>query len=108
MKKVTIAFVSSVAVLLLGSFGFSQSSSTTKSPEFDHAAIHVHDLQKSAEFYERVMGLTRTPDPFNDGRHVWFRIGAHEQLHIIADATDQPTRDITFILRFGSRPCPIS
>jgi lactoylglutathione lyase len=106
MKKDTIAFLSSVAVLLLGSFGFSQSGTATKPPEFDHAALHVHDLQKSAEFYERVMGLARTPDPFKDGRHVWFRIGAHEQLHIIADATDQPTRDIEVHLAFRVASVP--
>jgi hypothetical protein len=51
MKKNTIAFLPSVAVLLFGSFGFSQSSTATKPPEFDHAALHVHDLQESAEFY---------------------------------------------------------
>jgi Glyoxalase/Bleomycin resistance protein/Dioxygenase superfamily len=67
MKKDTIAPLSSVAVLVLGAFGFSQSSTATKPPEFDHAALHVHDLQKSAEFYEKVMGLARTPDPFKDG-----------------------------------------
>src|SRR5579863_7580150 len=100
MKKHTIAFLSSVVVLLLGSLAFSQPGTATKPPEFDHAALHVHDLQKSAEFYERVMGLARTPNPFKDGRHVWFRIGAHEQLHIIADATDQPTRDIEVHLAF--------
>lgn len=58
-----IAFLSSVAVLMIGSFGFSQSSKATKPPEFDHAALHVHDLEKSAEFYERVMGLARLPIP---------------------------------------------
>src|SRR4029077_4136559 len=94
MKKDTIALLSSVAVLVLGPFGFSQSSTATKPPEFDHAALHGDELQNSAEFYEKVMGLARNPDPFKDCRHVWFRIGGHEQLHIIADATDQPTRDI--------------
>jgi catechol 2,3-dioxygenase-like lactoylglutathione lyase family enzyme len=48
----------------------------------------------------------RTPDPFKDGRHVWFRIGAHEQLHIIADATDQPTRDIDVHLAFRVASVP--
>ena len=67
MKKDTVAFLSSVAVLLVGLYGFSQSRIASKPPEFDHAALHVHDLQKSTEFYERVMGLAGTPDPFNDG-----------------------------------------
>ena len=104
MKKDTIAFLSSVAVLLLRSFGFSQSSTATKTPEFDHAALHVHTCKK-AQSSMKGDGLARLPIP-SRRQHVWFRIGAHEQLHIIADATDQPTRDIDVHLAFLSRQCP--
>jgi lactoylglutathione lyase len=106
MKKNTVASLALVAVLLLWSFGFSQSSTAHRAPEFDHAALHVHDLQKSTEFYEKVMGLARIPDPFKDNRHAWFRIGAHEQLHIIGDATDRPTRDIDVHLAFRVASVP--
>jgi lactoylglutathione lyase len=78
----------SLLVFLSASLLFSQSGSPAKPPEFDHIAIHVRDLAKSAEFYERVIGLEKIPEPFKDGRHVWFRMGAHNQLHVVGGATE--------------------
>src|SRR5258708_36719205 len=76
---------STVLGLLLAAFlsssVLSQSGSSSQSPEFDHTAVYVHDLQKSADFYDKVLGLEKIPEPFHDGRHVWNRIGAHERLH---------------------------
>ena len=91
------------AVLLSTSLLFAQSSAP-KSPEFDHDAIHVRDLAKSAEFYEKVIGLEKIPEPFKDGRHVWFRVGEHSQLHVISGATDPSTQpiDIHFAFRIAS------
>ena len=48
-------------------------------------ALYVTDLQKSASFYEQVIGLDTIPEPFHDGRHKWFSIGAGH-LHIISGA----------------------
>jgi lactoylglutathione lyase len=92
-------------VLLLCSLGFSQSTATTEAPEFDHAGIAVRDLQKSGEFYEKVMLLKRIPDPFNDGKHLWYRIGAHEQLHVIWSATEI-THDIVAHMAFHVSSLP--
>src|SRR5258708_4017140 len=78
----------SLLVFLSASLLFSQSGSPAKPPEFDHIAIHVRDLAKSAEFYEKVIGLEKIPEPFKDGRHVWFRMGAHNQLHAVGGATE--------------------
>jgi beta-glucanase (GH16 family)/catechol 2,3-dioxygenase-like lactoylglutathione lyase family enzyme len=71
-----------------------QSVSPGPRPEFDHAAVYVRDLQKSADFYDNVVGLERIPDPFHDGRHVWYRIGAHDQLHVVLGATAPAQNDI--------------
>jgi lactoylglutathione lyase len=93
-----------IAVLVFSPLLFSQSGPSAKPPEFDHTAVHVRDLAKSTEFYEKVVGLEKIPDPFKDGRHVWFRIGPHNQLHVIGGATNvapQPI-DIHFALRVGS------
>lgn len=71
---------------------------------FDHYAIFVDDLARSVEFYRTVLGLEEMPDPFCDERHVWFRIGGNQQLHIITPRTggNAPTTDVHFAFRVGS------
>ena len=64
------------------------------SPAVNHIALYVYDLDKSAEFYKNVMQFKVIPEPFHDGRHVWFRIGAHSQLHIISGAKAVEEHDI--------------
>ena len=51
---------------------------------FNHIALYVADLKRSAAFYANVMQAEIIPDPFRDERHVWFKIGEHNQLHLIA------------------------
>lgn len=55
-------------------------------PTLNHVAVYIYELQKSADFYKDIIGLENIPEPFHDGRHVWFRIGAHSQLHLISGA----------------------
>jgi lactoylglutathione lyase len=57
-----------------------------KNPTLNHVAVYVYDLQKSADFYKNIIGLESIPEPFHDGRHEWFRIGAHSQMHLIKGA----------------------
>jgi len=64
------------------------------SPTVNHIALYVYDLDKSAAFYKNVMQFKVIPEPFHDGRHVWFRIGAHSQLHIISGAKAVEDHDI--------------
>jgi len=89
-----------VAALLPVAVGFSQSGSTNKPAEFDHSTVYVRDLQKSADFYEKALGLERIPEPFKDGRHVWFRIGPHDQLHVVSGATEGMRHDVNVHLAF--------
>ena len=49
----------------------------------NHLALYVVDLQKSSDFYKNVLLLPEIPEPFKDGKHTWFRIGPHSQLHVI-------------------------
>jgi len=51
---------------------------------FNHIALYVADLSKSADFYQDVIGAEIISDPFQDDRHVWLKIGEHSQLHLIA------------------------
>lgn len=88
-----------------GALLFSQSGASNKPAVFDHKTVHARDLQKSADFYEKVFGLERISDPFHDGRHIWFRIGPHEQLHVVGGATEvlpQPDIEVHFAFRVAS------
>ena len=73
-------------------------------PQLDHTTVYVRDLQKSGEFYEKVMGLETIPHPFKDERHIWFRAGAHEQLHVAGGATEAVNTniDVHFAFRVAS------
>jgi lactoylglutathione lyase len=71
---------------------------------FDHYAIFVDDLARSVEFYRDVLGLEEIPDPFRDGRHVWFRIAGNQQLHIISprQSETRTTADVHFAFSVAS------
>jgi lactoylglutathione lyase len=57
-----------------------------KEPTLNHVAVYIFDLKKSTDFYTNIIGLTVIPEPFHDGKHTWFRIGEHSQLHLIEGA----------------------
>ena len=105
MKKIRNYFILSLVGFLPVCL-LSQSGTPNRFPEFDHATVHVRDLQKSAEFYEKVMGLERMPEPFKDGRHVWFRIGVQGQLHVVGGATDTTQNDIEVHVSFRVASLP--
>ena len=65
---------------------FNVSAQMKKAPSLNHVAIYIYDLKKSTDFYKNVIGLKVTPEPFHDGKHTWFRIGKHSQLHLIEGA----------------------
>lgn len=77
-----------ILLLLWGTAGHAQK------PVFNHAAIHVTDLQKSVAFYKDLVGLDTIPDPFRDGKHAWFSLGPGLSLHVIAGATATGNRDM--------------
>jgi lactoylglutathione lyase len=105
MNHTTIAFALSAATLLAGALLYSQSAPPPKLPEFDHTTVHVQDLQKSAAFYEKIMGFERIPDPFKDDKHIWYRIGAHQQLHVIG-ATEPVRHEMELHLAFRVSSVP--
>jgi len=72
-------------------------------PTFNHAAVCVHDLQKSADFYQTVLALREIPNPFQDGIHRWFAIGTGLQLHVIQrDCQPTPNKNIHLCFRVAS------
>lgn len=67
---------------------------------FDHLAIFVEDVERSAAFYERVFGFARIAEPFHDGLHVWLEIGPGTSLHIVGNAAEAKAHDITHHMAF--------
>ena len=72
---------------------FKVSAQIKKNPTLNHLAINVFDLKKSTDFYKDIIGLKMIPEPFKDGKHSWFKIAKHSQLHIIQTATAVTERD---------------
>ena len=68
--------------------------------QLDHLAIHVRNLQISAEFYQNVLGLQICPEPFQDGLHTWLHIGVHQQLHLIGGAQETTGEDMQVHMAF--------
>jgi len=56
-------------------------------PVLNHIAVYVHNLQTSSDFYENIIGLDIIEEPFKDGKHTWFSLGAAGQLHLISGAS---------------------
>lgn len=104
MKKTGILLLLSFLIIPTASTLHSQAKSAGESPQFDHFALYVHDLTKSATFYEKVMELKQIPEPFKDGRHAWFRMGSHDQLHVVSSPQNNvlPDSDIHLAFRVPS------
>lgn len=64
-----------------------------KYPSLNHMALYVVDLDKSTAFYRDVIGLETMDEPFKDGRHSWFKVGEHSQVHVISGAKAATTHD---------------
>ncbi len=55
----------------------------------NHTAIYVIDIQKTSAFYSNIIGLDTVPEPFHDGKHIWYSTGEHSMLHVIQGATEK-------------------
>jgi lactoylglutathione lyase len=87
-------------ILLLMAVFANNTRAKAQAPVFNHTTVFVVDLAKSTDFYSKVMMLERIPDPFHDGRHNWFKIGEHGQLHVVGGATAVSPHDINIHLSF--------
>jgi lactoylglutathione lyase len=80
MKKCILAFY------LICAFALQLNAQKTK-VHINHTAIYVVDIQKTASFYTNIIGLDTVPEPFHDGKHIWYITGEHSMLHVIQGAT---------------------
>lgn len=69
---------------LIVSFAFSQQKSIKS--HINHTAIYVVDIAKSSNFYTNMIGLDTVPEPFHDGKHIWYKTAEHTMLHVIQGA----------------------
>ena len=77
----------SICIALLISLFTLQASAQPSKVHINHTAIYVVDIQKTGSFYSNVLGLDTVPEPFHDGKHIWYSTGPHSMLHVIAGAT---------------------
>ncbi len=80
MKKCILSFYMICAVAL-------QLNAQKTKVHINHTAIYVVDIQKTASFYTNIIGLDTVPEPFHDGKHIWYSTGEHSMLHVIQGAT---------------------
>ncbi len=76
-------------------------STLNAQPHFNHLTVFVVDLAKSSAFYKDVMGFQVVPEPFHDNRHTWFKIGEHNELHVVSGAKEIITHDINIHMAFS-------
>ena len=88
-------------IFVAGLFSVCMLSTKAQSPQFNHTTIYVVDMNKSADFYEKVMMLKRISEPFHDNKHIWEAIGPHSQLHIVQGAKEMTPHDINIHLAFS-------
>lgn len=56
--------------------------------ELNHVALHVKDVEKSNEFYGKILGFEPLPRPAFDFPGSWFRLGKAQELHLIGERTE--------------------
>ncbi|MDB5247393.1 MAG: Glyoxalase/bleomycin resistance protein/dioxygenase [Segetibacter sp.] len=76
---------------------------SNKPVRLNHIALYVKNLQASTQFYMKVVGLDTMPEPFHDGRHTWYPVGEHSQLHLISGAKEITQHDKNAHLCFTVR-----
>jgi lactoylglutathione lyase len=79
---VTVVFLVSLSV---------SAQSQKPTARLNHTAIYVMDIKVTKAFYDNIIGLDTIPEPFHDGKHVWYRIGPGSSLHVIQGATEKKT-----------------
>lgn len=92
---------SPLLLLLLSAFSISASAQKRKMPSLNHMALYIVDLKKSTAFYSDLMQLEVIPEPFHDGKHTWYKVGEHSQLHIIEGAAAPSPHDMNTHICFS-------
>jgi lactoylglutathione lyase len=80
-------FLTITLVVSTISLSTAQAPSAEKDPVvLNHIAVYVYNLQASTAFYDTILHIKKIPEPFHDGKHTWYSLGAAGQLHLIQGA----------------------
>ena len=82
MKKIFLPFLIMVSLQLVA-----QEKNTKV--HINHTAIFVMDMEKTGNFYSKIIGLDTIAEPFHDGKHIWYKTSDHSMLHVIQGATEK-------------------
>lgn len=66
--------------------GFAFGQQKSMKSHINHTAIYVVDIARSGNFYSNMIGLDTVPEPFHDGKHIWYKTAEHTMLHVIQGA----------------------
>jgi lactoylglutathione lyase len=84
MKPTLLSIIFAVSICQL-TFG-----QTKPKVRINHTAIFVKDLKVTKTFYEDIIGLDTIPEPFHDGKHVWYNMGfPGVSMHVIQGASEK-------------------
>jgi len=100
MKRL-IAFATLLIFCLL-----TMKTNAQSKPRFNHLTVYVTDLARASKFYTDVMMLDTIPEPFHDGRHTWFKMTEHGQLHVVSGAKEDIPHDVNIHLAFTVSSLP--
>ncbi len=79
-----------LVVLLMVTLSQASQAQSKAKVRINHTAIYVKDLKATKAFYEGVLGLDTIPEPFHDGKHVWYSMGyPGVSMHVIQGATEK-------------------
>jgi catechol 2,3-dioxygenase-like lactoylglutathione lyase family enzyme len=63
--------------------------------ELNHVAIYVSSVEASSRFYGETLGFPQLPRPAFNFPGAWFRIGQHQELHLIGERLAAPFTEKT-------------
>lgn len=90
MRKITLLILS----IAIASFLRAQDT-----PTFNHLALYVKDLERSVEFYKKILLLKEIPNPVKTADMRWLSLGENMELHLIS--TGNKTIQIDTVIHFA-------
>lgn len=105
MKYCTLLFTV-ICFFIFAQRSAAQTAPAKTSATLNHIAVYVSDLDKSATFYQALLNLVKIEEPFKDGKHVWFTLGAAGQMHLIQGAHQKINYDKNEHLCFSVTSIP--
>lgn len=57
--------------------------------ELNHVGIWVENVAASVDFYKNILQFEQLPRPAFDFNGAWFRLGKHQELHILEGRTEK-------------------